>query len=82
MMINRGWECPKCGAVMSPSSPTCWYCKPFLAANVEKPICKHHAVLKFGCAECDPISTQILLGMSEEIIKVCRKHNAVLYEKK
>lgn len=25
---SKGWECPKCGGVMSPSYPTCWYCKP------------------------------------------------------
>lgn len=24
----KGWECPKCNAVMSPSFPTCFYCKP------------------------------------------------------
>lgn len=24
----KGWECPKCNAVMSPTYPTCWYCKP------------------------------------------------------
>ena len=27
-MINRGWECPKCDAVMSPSQKCCMYCKP------------------------------------------------------
>lgn len=25
---SKGWECPKCHAVMSPSYPTCFYCKP------------------------------------------------------
>lgn len=25
---DKGWQCPKCEAVMSPHSPTCWYCKP------------------------------------------------------
>lgn len=24
----QGWICPKCGAVMGPNFPTCWYCKP------------------------------------------------------
>lgn len=22
----RGWVCPKCGRVYSPSTPMCWYC--------------------------------------------------------
>ena len=22
----RGWECPKCGSVYSPSTPKCWCC--------------------------------------------------------
>lgn len=25
---TTGWICPKCSAVMNPSSPSCWYCKP------------------------------------------------------
>jgi hypothetical protein len=25
---NHGWVCPKCGAVMGPSTPTCCYCGP------------------------------------------------------
>lgn len=23
----QGWVCPKCGAVYSPSTPSCWNCK-------------------------------------------------------
>lgn len=23
---NKGWVCPKCGRVYSPSTPMCWYC--------------------------------------------------------
>lgn len=26
--MSLGWECPKCGSVMSPFYPTCWYCHP------------------------------------------------------
>lgn len=26
--FNHGWVCPKCGAVMGPSTPTCCYCGP------------------------------------------------------
>lgn len=25
---TKGWECPKCQAVMAPTAPTCFYCKP------------------------------------------------------
>lgn len=28
MLNTKGWECPKCNAVMSPNYPTCFYCKP------------------------------------------------------
>lgn len=27
-MMNKGWECPKCGAVFSPTYMECKYCKP------------------------------------------------------
>ena len=27
-MNNSGWICPQCHAVMSPTYPTCFYCKP------------------------------------------------------
>lgn len=26
--MNQGWICPRCDAVMSPTTPTCFYCKP------------------------------------------------------
>lgn len=26
--IKSGWQCPRCQAVMNPSMPTCFYCKP------------------------------------------------------
>lgn len=31
--MNKGWECPKCGAVMSPFFPTCWYCSPNITST-------------------------------------------------
>jgi len=26
--LQKGWQCPVCFAVMSPTFPTCFYCKP------------------------------------------------------
>lgn len=26
LFIQKGWECPKCGRVYSPSTPMCLYC--------------------------------------------------------
>ena len=28
LLPNRGWVCPLCNSVMSPTCPTCWYCRP------------------------------------------------------
>ncbi len=25
---QKGWVCPKCGGVMSPIHPTCFFCRP------------------------------------------------------
>jgi ssDNA-binding Zn-finger/Zn-ribbon topoisomerase 1 len=33
---SQGWVCPKCGAVMSPWTVTCLYCKPSLADKEER----------------------------------------------
>lgn len=30
----RGWVCPKCGRVYSPSTPMCWYCGDKQITNV------------------------------------------------
>lgn len=27
MSINKGWQCPICGRVYSPTTPMCFYCK-------------------------------------------------------
>ena len=28
LLPHQGWQCPVCMMVMSPSSPSCWNCKP------------------------------------------------------
>jgi hypothetical protein len=51
---NMGWECPKCGGVMSPFHPTCWFCKPYKQvddpnARVSRPlpdICSCHTTMR------------------------------------
>jgi hypothetical protein len=35
----QGWECPKCGAVMSPFHPTCWYCRPGKSLEIPGSTC-------------------------------------------
>jgi hypothetical protein len=30
----KGWECPKCNAVMAPTAPCCWYCGPMTTKTV------------------------------------------------
>jgi hypothetical protein len=32
---STGWSCPKCGAVMSPTTPMCFYCVPKKPAQEE-----------------------------------------------
>lgn len=31
----QGWECPKCGAVMSPTQPFCIFCQPKNIQNIQ-----------------------------------------------
>ena len=26
MLVNKGWQCPICGSVYSPTTPMCFYC--------------------------------------------------------
>jgi len=33
--FNHGWICPQCNAVMSPTFPSCFYCKPKQMEKVE-----------------------------------------------
>ena len=33
--IEKGWECPKCGAVMSPTTSCCVNCTGFKGAFIE-----------------------------------------------
>lgn len=58
-MNLEGWECPKCHAVMSPTYPTCFYCKPSIShPDVTVPyhetlsLCKHGRSEKLGCTIC------------------------------
>ena len=40
----QGWICPKCGGVMWPNFPTCFYCKPTIVttiANIGTGACPH-----------------------------------------
>lgn len=53
-MTNTGWQCPLCNAIMSPSYPTCWYCKPveIKTENTLK-LCPHGLPVKFNnCSLC------------------------------
>lgn len=63
-----GWQCPRCDSVMSPSMPTCWYCKPKENRHVFPPeltptprnetlaLCPHGTPVKFNsCALCNQI---------------------------
>lgn len=48
----RGWVCPKCDVVMSPTYPTCFYCGP--NAKAVKPeqgevvVCKHERKIELN----------------------------------
>lgn len=33
-LLAKGWECPKCGAVMSPTTSVCVNCKGFTEASI------------------------------------------------
>lgn len=33
--LERGWECPKCGAVMSPTTSVCVNCRGFIKISVK-----------------------------------------------
>lgn len=66
--INTGWQCPKCSAVMSPTTPCCFYCKPnpqpaitttTIPLGIDPKIwteslslCRHGVPTKFNCHEC------------------------------
>ena len=33
-LLQKGWECPKCGAVMSPTTSVCVNCRGFTEVSV------------------------------------------------
>lgn len=33
LFVNKGWQCPICGRVYSPSTPMCFYCRNKEIAN-------------------------------------------------
>ena len=33
MFVNKGWQCPVCGRVYSPTTPMCFYCRNKEIAN-------------------------------------------------
>lgn len=65
--IDKGWECPKCGAVMSPTTSVCVNCRGvsnssattplngFFIDNVINTLCKTDADHEW---ECSGISTE------------------------
>lgn len=34
-LLNKGWECPKCGAVMSPMTSVCVNCRGFSEVTIK-----------------------------------------------
>lgn len=33
-LLQKGWECPKCGAVMSPTTEVCVNCRGFIGVSI------------------------------------------------
>lgn len=48
----KGWECPKCGAVMAPFAPSCFYCKPKMENSIpiNIPLIKDKSSILVGCS--------------------------------
>lgn len=51
-LLNKGWECPKCGAVMSPTTSVCVNCRGFSEVTINT---KGVAVLEKAKQEAIPI---------------------------
>lgn len=52
---NKGWSCPLCNAVMAPTYPTCWYCRPNNNRETLQ-LCQHNVPVKFNnCVLCKEI---------------------------
>lgn len=63
--IKYGWECPKCSAVMSPTTPCCFYCKPKISQTITsvgtsqsiKQQCIHGIQMPNTCDKCFILTT-------------------------